>query len=378
MIRLVGNFIFGSVLFWGCSGLLRADDERAVQVDGTYTGAVFGNVHGGYRNQSTYMGVAEIGITTDTEKLGLWKNGRFFVGSLFSHGPGITRFVGDYQDPVYIAYEVPAQVSEYWYEHRFFNERLAVKIGKQDSCSTFFYLDSKADFFNSSFTCPPGTCMPTLPHNTHGVTCSLDLLNDAVFKVAVHDAGHGVHEFWESEFEDAHFDMQIEKRYSLFESLPGFVYCGGWYDTSSIELNDRAFKGNYGFSIGIDQTVWRKKPCRYHRTPLQEVTAFTQIGTYKKDRSELRWYYDLGLTCRGFLRSRPEDHVGIACTTVCLSPGFRAAEGLPYRFESAYECFYKFQVTDNAMLQPNLQYIVHPGGQYKDALLIGLAFQVAF
>jgi porin len=215
--------------------------------------------------------------------------------------------------------------------------------------------------------------MPTLPHTSEGVTVSVDLLNDVMFKFCVHHAECGKH----TSINDSHFDTQIEKRYLLFGSLPGFVFLGGWYDTTDIELAGNEFTGNYGFSVGIDQTVWQNKPCRHSNGATQRVTFFTQVGTYKKDRSELRFYYDVGLTHRGLLRSRPNDLIGIACTTICFSPEYRTAETLPYKYEAAFECFYKFQVSDNMVLQPDFQYIVHPGGQHADATLLGLVFQIA-
>src|SRR5215469_2767235 len=53
---------------------------KVIEIDVVYTGGVFGNVRGGERTGSTYMGLAELGFTGDSEKLGLWKNGTFFVG----------------------------------------------------------------------------------------------------------------------------------------------------------------------------------------------------------------------------------------------------------------------------------------------------------
>ena len=358
------------------------DNGKAIEIGAVYTGGVFSNLRGGERTGTTYVGVAEIGITGDSEKLGLWKNGTFFVGGLFSHGQGITRYVGDYQDPVAFAYETPAKLVEYWYAHRFLRDRLTVKIGQQDTCSMFFYVDSKADFINASFTCPPATCMPTQPHSTRGIATSLDLWNDITFKFGIHDADHNMQDHWGR---DLHYDMQIERRYSLFNALPGFVFLGGWYDTSECDHYHKSQEhkihgtthGNYGFCAGIDQTVWLKNPCRYTGRGTQKTTVFAQFGTYKKDRDDLRFYYDIGLTHRGFLRSRPDDLIGIACTTVCFSPGYRVEnDDLLYKYESAYELFYKFQLSERAILQPNFQYIVHPGGQYADSTLLGLFFQV--
>jgi len=42
----------------------------------------------------------------------------------------------------------------------------------------------------------------------------------------------------------------------------------------------------------------------------------------------------------------------------------------------AIELFYKAQLTPYIMVQPDLQYIVNPGGENRDAFVGGLRFEV--
>ena len=44
--------------------------------------------------------------------------------------------------------------------------------------------------------------------------------------------------------------------------------------------------------------------------------------------------------------------------------------------ETAFELFYKLNLTDRVSLQPDLQYIVTPFGIHRDAIAVGLRFQV--
>ena len=52
--------------------------------------------------------------------------------------------------------------------------------------------------------------------------------------------------------------------------------------------------------------------------------------------------------------------------------------GFVYPYELAIEGFYQFQVTGWMQVQPDLQYIIHPGGQFHDALVATLRCTIQF
>jgi carbohydrate-selective porin OprB len=45
--------------------------------------------------------------------------------------------------------------------------------------------------------------------------------------------------------------------------------------------------------------------------------------------------------------------------------------------ETVFELFYKVQLTPGLSLQPDLQYIATPSGIHRDALAVGMRFQLA-
>ncbi|MEK6346734.1 MAG: carbohydrate porin [Burkholderia sp.] len=89
---------------------------------------------------------------------------------------------------------------------------------------------------------------------------------------------------------------------------------------------------------------------------------------------------------------RPHDRVGIGFAAThsssraaqyqaaynALHPDDATAVGRGY--ETTYEVFYAWQVVPSVSLQPDLQYIVHPGGTSKNAnaVVAGLKTTVAF
>ena len=45
--------------------------------------------------------------------------------------------------------------------------------------------------------------------------------------------------------------------------------------------------------------------------------------------------------------------------------------------ETVFELFYKMEITPGISIQPDLQYIVTPSGIHRDAIAVGVRFQVA-
>jgi porin len=277
------------------------------------------------------------------------------------------------------AYETPAQVSEYWYEHRFFNVGLIIKGGKQDAGADFFYLESTADFIHSSATCVPTTHIPTAPDNAWGIAGFLKLTQHLCFKAGIFDAQANANKFGMSETGKIYSAYQLEYHTCVDKKFPGFVYVGMWYDHSefdSLVQPGDTVKGNHGFNVGAEQMIYRRHIC--NKENMRGATVFFQYADSKQDRNELKDFWALGVHWLGMFEKRPEDVLGFAFNTATFSGGYCTQEMLPYSYESAYELFYKVQWTKDITFQPDLQYVVHPGGQYRNAFVPGLVFQVVF
>jgi porin len=74
--------------------------------------------------------------------------------------------------------------------------------------------------------------------------------------------------------------------------------------------------------------------------------------------------------------------LGLGIASARFSDHFRAANAEVANeitpSETAIEIFYKAIIGKSLSLQPDIQYIANPGGQYKDALLPGLRFEAIF
>ncbi|MDR3233009.1 MAG: carbohydrate porin [Planctomycetaceae bacterium] len=351
----------------------------ALHFDYSYTGGVFNNARGGAQSSHStrYAGIFDISVTADTGKLGLWKNGTFYTHALFSHGRNPSDFIGDWQGAAVFAYETPAQVSEYWYEHRYCDDSVAVRAGKIDAGADFFYLNSTENFINSSGTCVPTTGIPTAPADAWGIMSSVNLSDNFCFKIGAFDADADANQFWMSGSGNIYTAVQFDCHYTLFRHLPGFAYIGGWYNDSENHcyLNHTHF-GKSGYSAGFEQMIYRRNYTR--KEDRRGWTFFAQFSQPQTDReNDLFRFYGLGLRSLGFFEYRPDDVLGFGIFSASFDRVLRSNDSLNAA-ETAFEVHYHIHFTDNAAVQPVLQYIVHPGGLYRNALVPGITFQVVF
>ena len=108
----------------------------------------------------------------------------------------------------------------------------------------------------------------------------------------------------------------------------------------------------------------------------QGLGLFGQFGWAPLDRNEIAKYYGGGLVYTGLLPGRDEDVSGVGVAHARLSSRMKEIDGRTH--ETAIEWFYKVRLTKYLMVQPDLQYILNPGGDGRNALAGGLRFEIRF
>lgn len=340
-----------------------------------YIGEVFTNTRGGRstRRAVDYMGVFDVALDLDLERLGCFAGGELFVYAQEIHGRGITeRYVGDFQVLSNIDAPDRMQVSEYWWQRGFFDGRLTVRLGKQDANTEFAVVDAAVDFIQSSYGFHPTIPMPSYPDSSMAAVGQLQLSETVGFACGVFD-GLPDGRNWGFSNSGVTFSIyELETQWELFhEQLPGALHGGLWHHSDRWEAidGDGSFAGNYGAYVGGEQVVFRE--CCLSGDE-QGLTFFGQYGWAPPGRNEANHYLGFGLLCRGLLQGRDQDLCGVGVSSVIFS---KRRTG--YGDETGCEIFYKAALTENLALQPDLQYIARPSGQYRDALVLGLRFELA-
>ena len=157
---------------------------------------------------------------------------------------------------------------------------------------------------------------------------------------------------------------------------------GGWIHTGNFAgygclPTDHAI--NYGVYAAIERTLAGEsgKP--------GNVEGFLRCGLAPSDRNPLAWSFDTGLAWTGLLSGRPTDVAALGFTRAAFGASYAASAfaadptlGVP-DFESVLEVSYCVALSKQCSLQPDVQYIRHPGGSgaLRDAVVFFLRFSVS-
>lgn len=190
---------------------------------------------------------------------------------------------------------------------------------------------------------------------------------------------------------------------SLFEdkvsTLPGTLKLGAWVHTG--KFADQQFDkqgmllatsngtplqhwGNYALYGVLDQTVWTSLDQSADKSSgkgTQTLSLFLRGVVAPADRNLIDLYADGGLTLKGPVAPRPDDTIGLGLAYGHIS-SYAAANDLeidaiagrqfPVRDDEAViEFTYQWVLRDGWYIQPDLQYIIHPGGNIANPAIPG-------
>jgi porin len=301
-------------------------------------------------------------------------------------------------------------------------------VGQLAADSEFAISEYGGLFLNGTFGWPGGlaanAATPAYAVATPGFRLRTDPLPQLYFQAAVFDGNpdsfrtdgspmnnNGTHvNFNEEEGLFSVYELGYKlNQQEKDQGLPGTYKMGGWwhsdivgdprFDSAKVALafpltgEAKAHDGIWGVYGIVDQMVWRE--------PKQEgdqgLGLFYRVMGSPGDRSTLEFYTDGGLNYKGLIPGRDDDLFGIGVAYGQMGGGFRGAQRdlnwanaltgwasgpnprLPHD-EMVIETTYQIQLTPWCYLQPDFQYIIHPGGsaQLPDAVVIGMRTGLVF
>jgi porin len=105
------------------------------------------------------------------------------------------------------------------------------------------------------------------------------------------------------------------------------------------------------------------------------IAAFGRLHATQSDRNTIDFYADGGVNVSGFWSARPDDTISVGLGYARISAAARgfdqdtASFGTPTAirsYEAVLEATYSAQIARGWTVQPDFQYIVHPGGGATD------------
>jgi porin len=400
----------GSML---CAGPRRADAQRpfadsaarpAISTVASYTGELVADVAGATRRGAAFVGAASVQLTVFPRQIVRWPGAQIYVLLQHTHGGAPSRLVGDVQGTSNLEAPPGMRLEEAWLQQNLLSNQLSWLVGRYDLSTEFYRLQSAGLFVNSSFGTGPdlsqsGVAGPSIyPNTAVGTRVDIKPSPNAAVRLAVLDGmpvdrpGGGIHPIAKGDGAMlvgelallSRPDTAAQPRHPRFQigrgttrPYAGKLALGGWYHTARFpDIADTLptgqpvqHRGSRGAYLVGDQTVWTERT--------RAVTAFVQLGVGDARVNQTGSYLGGGLTFTAPFASRAQDELGVAMAMARNGSHFLRAQmatGMPTAGETAVELTYLAQLAAGVYVQPDLQYVIHPGGtrSVRNALVPGL------
>ncbi len=336
------------------------------------------NFEGGLGRGSATRNLLNFNLTLDTQRLGLWEGGTFFLNFQNIHGPGIGDELGDVQGLDNLDADGRTQISEIWYEQLLLGEQVRIRIGKVDVNSEFAYVDNGGEFLNSSMGFSPTVfVMPSYPDPAFGFTLFIYPSESLYAGIGMIDGsaqeGIATGSRGPSTLFGAPGDLfyiaEAGSTWALNErTLPGRVGVGVWVHDGDFVRFDAGMEDRaVGFYFVLDQMLWRENS--EDEEDSQGLAGFMQYGYADANLSSVEHHIGVGATWTGAIPERDDDVLGLGISVARLSDD--PAAGFTDDAETAFELFYRLQLTPYIAVKPDLQFIKNPGGAGADDALVG-------
>jgi porin len=356
-------------------GIARADDT-APSADLRYMTDIIGVASGGERHDPRWMGRLDLDLDSGTGLLGV-DGAHVHADIMLLHGGGFSeRDVGDAQVVSNIDAPHAIRPFEVWAESPL-GGGVRAKAGLIDLNSEFDVQTVGAMFLNSSFGIAPdysktGVNGPSIfPVTSPGLIIAIEkkrwTLHTAVFDAVPGDPDHP-HAFLPGPIGRGGALLSVEGDVKV--GAGGVLQMGGWLYTDRFDRLDGVGQGrSAGFYAQYEQTLLGDEKTGALRGWVRAGRAADQvnpIGAY------VGGGFTWGTDARAY---------GIAVAHARLGdPGIDALAGTvvqPYRAETTIELTASRRVRDWLTVQPDAQYVIHPGwGVAPDALVLGVRLRL--
>lgn len=399
----------GSILLAATLGVQAAEKQEAPSGDEgsgytlgvMYRADILSNVSGGMKRGTMALGNLDAKADFDFDRLLGWSGVTAGVHAIWSHGskPN-TYLVGSMQGIDNIEVETnTAKIFQAWIEKQWLDDRFSARFGLYDLNSEFYVSHSSGIFLHPS----PGIGSEMAQTGVNGPsvfpTASLALrlryrpTDETYVQLAVLDGvpgdpddARGTH----IRFDDGDGTLRVlevgyipslaKNAEALGLSATDKYAVGVWSYTSRFEdlvdtdgMGDPLMRdNNRGFYVLAERTVYAVDHGGH-------VDAFARYGRANDDVNPLSSYTQLGLVFTGLIESRPDDQFAVSWTHAHTGSKYRAIEPNAERHESVFEATWRAPVNDWLAVQPNVQYIIHPGADatLKNATIVGVRFEMS-
>jgi len=419
-----GEALRGSLSQEQLTGSWRGARERlaeyGVSLEVFYTLDLLGNAAGGVDRDFDTLGNVDLLLTLELEPLLGWRGARAFLYGLGNHGDSVSADVGDLQGVSNIEAFPTWKLFEAWLEQDFCDGRASMLAGLYDVNSEFDVVPAASLFVHSS----PGTGAelglsgrngPSI-FPTTSLGARLDVRpteelylrvvaadgvpgdpNDPRGTVVRFDDGDGAFFAAEAGFytrpteeprgrtrrqeEQDVIPVELRDERVGKYALGVWGYTGEFDDFVRVDAGGRPLQrtGSFGIYAFAERALYLEP-----EDPSQHLSVFVRLGYADRRTNTVDGYVGGGTVYQGLLPGRPTDRIGLSVAAAHFGRDFRQAQRLSgvstEAWEVALELTYRAVLTSWLAVQPDLQVVVHPGGDaaLDTAVVSGLRFVIGF
>lgn len=372
-------------------------EEHGVDIQGRFAISPFASVQKG-KGRASYQNLFDLSTEFDTEKMDLYKGGKFTIGYLAANkGIGPSEYLGTFSEiNCYEPQERMSQIGELYYEHSFKDDVFNIKIGRQNAEEDFQNTENSELFSNHSFHVIPNIPMPEFLAPQMGVRAKLRITENVYFQTGIYDGDIKEAASLKGFFTGRNgYISMVETHYlANFKDHEGKYALGGWLGSTGSrggfevfehekhyghdyeheqDSEDNAKKRNYNFG---GYFAFEQKLLHAFDDNSGGLTLLGKFGYAPDSINEIPYYCSLCLVWKGITEKRKDDKVGLALAWHQYNNALRAVENRTN--EKVVELFYKFKVTNFLSFKPGMQYIMHPGGSGDGSFAFGLRTELVF
>ena len=389
---------------WG--GLRSRLAEHGVVPALAYAADIQGNAAGGLRKAVRYFQNIGFDLELDLEKLAGLAGSGFHLSVSSRSGRSLTEdAVGNVFEVAELCCGPTIRLVNVAFEQQLLNGKLDLAIGRLATGDVFLTSPIYCRFVNAAFCGNPASVFFNVPYTayptaTWGARATVrpvpELYVMAGFYNGDPDLGrngaHGLDWSWRSgvgNLLSGEVGLVLGQHGKASE-LPGNFKVGGFWHTGpfpDLGGSGRTERGNGGFYFLLDQMVYREAG----EGAAQGLTPFVSLLFAPDDSlSKIPFFVNGGVVYRGLIPGRDADTLNLGVVYGQFSPVQRRAQrvqqaaGLPditvQSFEMMIELGYILQLTQWLTVQPDVQYVVQPGGSdaLRNAVVVGAQIAVSF
>ncbi|MFH1873480.1 MAG: carbohydrate porin [Pseudomonadota bacterium] len=387
-------------------------------------GLKFDSLHnrGGIRSGGRTVSHVDIKLRADLDKLLGWNNAVAYLNTISNAGAGINALhsgslmgVSNLEVPV-----ATTRLFHAWLQKGFVEDRFSILAGIYPIDSEFFTLDSAATLLHPAYGPPADLSLTNAPsifnsaafgvrakaffadREVYAMAALMDgIPNDparpkaTAIRFARGDGAFVIGEIGWMPLETGHSFEPVDP--ALVRQTPALVAHEKYGGLSKYAVGFWRYGNRVADQIDVDadgKPLQRRAQGGY---VLAERSLFSLGGEAGRDVTAFGRYafsdghaiaidraWNLGLRIRGPLASRPDDSLTLGWSRSRLAAKWRtvqAAAGTETAAaEEAFEITWRAALTPWLALQPDLQYIRHPGGAAaaRHATLVGARIEISF